>query len=281
MKTMKEGALVLLACIISFSANAQKFNPVTKVTTGEVYNYSMETQTEIVQSIGEQEMNFQVAVTATIKDSVCSVFNNGNTEVIATFWDIATSTNAMGMDTVMRMEGMTGPHVKITYSSLGKVINREIMDESQQNISQYNMDYSTFQETLFLQFPEKSLNPGDKWTVESLDTMMQASLAGKVTVASVTEYTLGNKETIKGKDVYNITYVSNMELAGEGNIQGMAVALEGTGISSGTAIVNGSTGVIISNDSETEMDMTVAITGPQNMIIPMTQKVNVTVKLME
>ncbi len=281
MKTMKKGVLVLLACMVSFFANAQKFNPVTKVTSGEVYNYSMETQTEIVQSIGEQEMNVQVAVTATIKDSVCNVFDNGNTEVIASVWDIVTNSKAIGVDTVIRMEGMTGPRVKTTFNSLGKVIDREVVDKGQQDISQYNMDYSTFQETLFLQFPEKSLNPGDTWTVESMDTMMQASLAGKVSVSSVTEYTLGNRETRKGKDVYNVTYVSNMELAGEGNIQGMAVALEGTGISSGTAIVNESTGLVISNDSETEMDMTIAITGPQNMIIPMTQKANVTVKLME
>lgn len=282
MNSIKKGALALTVLAVTCLARAQEYTPVIKVAKGQVFTYIMEVQTEVVQSYGGQEMKTTAAQSGTIRDSVANIFDNGSIEVIASFWDVSVNSVIMGQDTVINYDGMIGSPVKMIFDKYGKMTDRIIMEEERQSeYQQLDMDNGLLGQALFFEFPEGSVNPGDKWTSESTDSIEQGSIGGILEVHAIGEYTLGSMTNMGGKSIYPVTYATDMEITGEGNIQGMEVFLEGTGISNGTLYFDPALGVITKNEGIVENDMTVAITGPQSMIIPMTQKSTMNIQLKE
>ncbi|NJK98800.1 MAG: hypothetical protein HC905_31280, partial [Bacteroidales bacterium] len=87
-----------------------------------------------------------------------------------------------------------------------------------------------------------------------------------------TEYTLGAKEKIAGKEMQKITFTSTMEIGGKSKMQGMDFYIEGTGIVNGFMYIDPVSKVISESDTDTEMEMTMALTGQQAMTIPMSIK---------
>lgn len=274
--------LSVLFLLVLAAMHAQEFNPRINVNEGQVFNYRVEAETESVQSAMGQEISSTASQKATIVDSVRNVFDDGSMEILARFRDVSVRATVMGRDTVLTYQGLIGAPTLITLDSQGKIISREIMDEAmEQNTALPELDNGLLGQNLFTQLPDHPLKPGDQWTTESLDSIEQASFGGVIVVSSKGDYTLGSQVAFEGNTVWEVNFSTVMEITGEGSMQGMNVTMEGSGIAKGMIYIDPAAYMIVHQKSEVENDLTVAISGPQSLIMPISQKSVVTFTLEE
>jgi hypothetical protein len=207
------------------------------------------------------------------------VLNDGNVEVLGSIWDVKASTKAPMMDTTMSFTGRVTPVYKFVFNKYGNSLSKEKVDTTgaiSANIG-VSMDRNLSPAGLFCEFPEKNLKVGEKWVKTTSDSV--PNMGGKLGLNIKTEYTLGGTEMLNGKQVQKVTFTSEIEMGGKAKMQGMDIFIEGTGVQSGTIMVDATSKVITENKSDTELDMNLASTGPQNMTIPTTQKIKTIQKL--
>lgn len=279
MKTTKLKLLTILI-VISTGAYPQHYSPGIKVNQGQVYSYELNATTEATQSFGGQFMNTTIKQSGIVVDSVSNVFADGRAEIIATLRDLKLITAMMGQNDTTNYSGVFATPTQMIYNKYGKIIARNDAVPSEQKSEDVNVS-QILDMTLFCEYPEKNIRPGDKWTVESQDSIYQQSLGGTIMINTVTEYTLGDRENIDGKNLYKVTFTADMNMNGSGIINGMDLKATGTGTVEGNLYFDPATGVIHQHHSENNMNINIEVGGPVQMTIPMTQDTKVEISLME
>jgi len=278
MKTIAKGIAALILIATTVNIQAQTFKTTIKVSKGQEFDYQTNTIMDITQTMGTQEMKVYNASTSTTKNLINNVTKEGNIEVITSNCDAVNMMKMPMADTTKtEFKGMVGPSYKLLLNKTGKTLSREKYDTTNMAPGTGTVDLNNklIASGLFVEFPEKDIKVGDKWNKDITDSVAIMS-GNKMGVNAKTDYTLAGVETIDGKQLQKVTFTSKMELGGKMKIQGMDMFLEGTGVSSGISYLDPVTKVIYKNESEVEMDLTIAVTGQQNMTIPMTEKIKVT-----
>lgn len=283
MKSISKLTLAIAISIFFTSAYAQEFKTPLKVSKGQEFNYQTEMVMDIVQTMGGQEIKVYSSNSAVMKYAITNVLPDGGAELLTSVWDAKSRTKMMAMDTTMTFAGKVGPTYKIILNKYGNIIKKEKVDTVAINIAGANFDMENRMTAsgMFVEFPEKNLQPGEKWNKESNDSVAAPGMAGKLGYGIKTDYTLGAKETIEGKELQKINFTSAIEIGGKSKMQGMDLFIEGTGIQNGDIYIDPASKVVYQSNSVIEMDMTVAVSGAQAMTIPMSQKITVTQKLKE
>jgi hypothetical protein len=130
--------------------------------------------------------------------------------------------------------------------------------------------------------PGKTVKTGEKWQDHSVNNKKAASgTPFEIEIISDTEYTLAGKETVDGKEMLKITFAGNLTMKGKGSQMGMEMFLEGTGKNEGFSYFDPLVSLVISTEENLEMEINVAVSGPQNMTIPMTQSIKTVITLEE
>jgi hypothetical protein len=122
--------------------------------------------------------------------------------------------------------------------------------------------------------PGKRVKVGEKWqdkNVENRKATKGSPLDMEIT--SDLQYTLVGKESKDGREFYKISYTADVTVEGKGNQMGMDMTIEGTGKVEGFHYFDPGSSMVVYSEENTEMNMNVAVQGPQNMTIPMTQSV--------
>ena len=81
---------------------------------------------------------------------------------------------------------------------------------------------------------------------------------------------MGN-ETKSGYDCLKIDVKGTITLEGDGSMQGMKFFIEGDGDVQSTLYFAPKEGLLVAAETQTDIEMTAAITGQMNMTIPITQ----------
>jgi uncharacterized ubiquitin-like protein YukD len=278
MNSIKKITSALILIFSTCLVYSQTYKPVLKVTKGQEYNYLMEMTMDMTQSMGGQEMKYGTSASTTIKNLIANVKEDGKVEVIASNWDAKVTTKIM-KDTTMTFKGKVGPSTKVTFDKFGNVLSKVKLDTVQMDSKLAGID-NDMANIVFCEFPETPIKVGDKWTKEHTDSV-PAGPMGKMEIKTKSEYSLGAKEMVDGKSYYKVTVTSNLLISGKGNMQGMDLALNGTGVKNDELYVDPATGVVYSDKATMEMNMNIAVSGQQNMTIPMTQKINTSYKLID
>jgi hypothetical protein len=278
MNILKKCTFGISLFLLSLAATCQTYKPQIKVTKGQEYNYSIQMNSETVQSMGGQEMKFTANQDYTLKNNITDVKPDGKVETLTSNWDAKITAKIM-KDTTISLNGKVGSSTHTTFDKFGNILSKVKIDTVMQNTMGANFDNNMISNALFVEFPENLIKTGDKWTKDYSDSVDAAGLGGKLGLKVKTEYELGTKEKIEGKDLYKVTYNSTMEVAGKGVMQGMNLFVEGTGMRKGELYFYPASGVISSNIGNLELDMTIAVSGQQSMTIPVTQKMTITQRL--
>jgi hypothetical protein len=279
MNLLKKGIIALSLILVSSLIYSQTYKPIIKVSKGQEFSYLTDMTMEMVQSMGGQEMKYVTSGTATVKNAISDILTDGKIEVLASNWDAKVKSTAMGKDTTMTFNGKVGSSFKFTLDKLGNVLSKAKNEEDKNDNKLPGFD-NMMAVTVFCELPENPLNPGDKWSKSHNDSI-EAGPAGKLGYDVKTEYTFVGKETVEGKNLYKITSASDVKISGKGNTQGMEFAIDGTGVSKNDIYLDPATGVIQTNKMNMELDMSIALSGQQNMTIPMTQKMTMNCKLIK
>jgi len=279
MYSIKKVALALILIFSAHLAYSQTYTPAFKVSKGQEYNYKMDLTANSTQSMGGQEMKFGTTATSTLKNAIANVLADGKIEIITSSWDAKVSTKVM-KDTTMTFPGKVGSSSKITVNKFGNVVSKVKMDTVATDAQLGGLDNGLISTVVFVEFPETPIKVGDKWTKEHNDSISAGPL-GKLELKNKSEFTLGAKETIEGKSLYKVTCASSLQISGKGKMQGMDIAVAGTGVKTDDIYFDPSTGIVFSDKINMELDMNIAISGQQSMTIPMTQKITATLILIK
>ncbi len=279
-KQLIKQALVLSLILVTISAFSQdatllKYNFVK----GKTYVISTQLNNNVTQTMGGQEMKIESGINTNSEMLVEDVKSNGDFTTLVTLMNTSMHTKipAMGRDTTMKFNDLNDQR-RIVFSSTGKQISAVDL-----NPEKSLKMMATIKQLLKIQgLPEKSLKVGEKWNDKLIDTT-KATAQNPVNMIMTTdmEYTLLGKEVKDGIELLKISFAGAMTINGKGNMQGMELFVEGTGKTEGFSYFNPKTSILVNNEASTEMDMSIAVSGQQNMTMPMSQSMKSITKIEE
>ncbi|MGE5351971.1 MAG: hypothetical protein ACM3P0_07800 [Acidobacteriota bacterium] len=198
-------------------------------------------------------------------------------ELIASLDSGKISTKNPMRDTTISLAPFAGKKTRLTLLQNGTVEKTNVID----SVKMFNVQWITQNNLIrFVKLPDEEIKAGAPWSVTTTDTMDMMG-AGKVLNTINSTYTIVGKEKVQGHDCLKITYTGDVKNSGQAQIQGMNLVIEGTGKISGNLYFDPKMGMAIKNEGDMDNDMTMAVTGQQNMIIPVSQSMKTSTSLVE
>jgi hypothetical protein len=227
--------------------------------------------------MGGQDMEIKLSGSSKNALTVDQVLPNGSYQLKMKMSDIVLSMTMPMMDTTMSIPEVPGSPI-IVIDKLGKMLRK--IDTTAKNQAGIGIDPASMGgASPFHQFAGKKLKNGEKWNVERNDTM--PFMGGSIVNLNKLEYTLVGTEKLDAVTYLKATYKGTIDSKGSTSMQGMEFYIEGTGAVEGTVYFDLKKFIPVLEDNVSENEMTLALTGQQNMTIPMSQKMTLKRKLVQ
>ena len=275
-------AALAIGAILSSNAEAQTYKLRYTPKKGDQYNYK--TTMDMQQSMNAmgQDMAFNVGMNMLMQMNITNTSKTSN-EMSLRFKDSKMMMKGMeavgGTDTTMDLTMLDNVNMTFKTDSRGKVIS---LDKSGMEtgadpaLQQVNASIKQITNGFTFEYPEKAVKKGDKWTVTKKDT--NASPGGSLITNSTIVYTFdGVVDTLGTKCARILAKSSAMTIEGKMQQMGMDMAIEADGATNATSYIELLNGMPVASTTSTQMDMRMAISGQENMIIPMQTDVKVAV----
>ena len=272
--------LSLLAGFVMASADVYKL--AFSMKKGQRLKYKMKTSTEQSMEMMGREMSSSVQGVTVMHLEVEDVTKTGDITFVYAIDSMQTQVkNAMmGMDsTFINPAGLIGKRTRYTMNAAGKKLNSVIIDSVK--LSGVMAQVSGGRQNSFnlIELSGKEMKAGESWTTNKVDTMNQAG--GKMMVTTATTYTVGNEVDTLGYNCVRLMTKGKASIKGEGAQMGAKLFFEGEGPTSGIVYFAPKAGLLVAMTSDSDLEMTIAVTGPQNMTIPQTTATKITLALVK
>ncbi|MCX6283092.1 MAG: hypothetical protein NTW31_02490 [Bacteroidetes bacterium] len=279
---MKTKMILLIVTVVFVMVNVElraqeKFNLNYKMGKGKTYRYLQGSIVESTQEMGGQEMKMNTDAHSLLKYEIDSVSADGTMSLVYSFEEVSFHMKGMGRDTTMDMKDKENKPVKAKLTASGKLTKEPSHDTAKTGKSSFSI--GNLATVNFTRLPDHKVGIGEKWSRVSTDTTDVGE--GQIVYKKNIEYVLTGKEKKGSHDCVKIEYKGSMEIVGKMKQMGMDLAMEGSGDTSGTLWFDAVMGLIIEELDNNTVDMTMALTGQQQMTIPITQKITTTQSLKE
>lgn len=259
-------ALLVISVVTKAGEGVQlRYSPVKNNVYSYVFSSSLkQTMGDIDMSTSmESEQTLDFRAVAVEKTSCTFNIRNSDFKV-----SVAGLSMAGVPDTTMIVPA-TSVTESLELASNGTIISRRMQQSpdkqvhSPQTAMLGQLNKQSFQH-LLIPLPAKKIAQGETWKQERRDT----SETGMITMMIFQFSYLGMKDTL-GKKCAVISCKSTM-MAIEGSIAQMGVnmTIEGEGTARGTLFIESSSGMAVTGRVAVQADIRMAITGQENMIIP-------------
>lgn len=274
--------ILLIVTVVFVMVNVElraqeKFNLNYKMGKGKTYRYLQGSIVESTQEMGGQEMKMNTDAHSLLKYEIDSVSADGTMSLVYSFEEVSFHMKGMGRDTTMDMKDKENKPVKAKLTASGKLTKEPSHDTAKTGKSSFSI--GNLATVNFTRLPDHKVGIGEKWSRVSTDTTDVGE--GQIVYKKNIEYVLTGKEKKGSHDCVKIEYKGSMEIVGKMKQMGMDLAMEGSGDTSGTLWFDAVMGLIIEELDNNTVDMTMALTGQQQMTIPITQKITTTQSLKE
>lgn len=244
---------------------------------GTTYTHEVQLTNNIIQSFGGQENKMAMDISASGEMFIENISENGDITAIELIKDISVHSFMMGRDTTMTYKDINEKN-RVVYSKDGKQLSKETIDSA----SVADLAGTTNQIAKFIFLPNKSVKNGDKWqNVKTDKNEISKKNPIETTITSNEDYTYLGKEIMEGQSFDKILIESTSVIEGKGAQMGMELFMEGNGKTQGFAYFDPRASIVVYTELNTEMDMTIAFAGQENMTIPMSQNMKVITKFNE
>jgi len=268
MKKLLISASILLFTI---SAGAQSYNLKYNFKEGSTYLFSDVSTNDITQEMMGNEMKIKNDIRTVTR--IAAEKNSADDIVIVVSMDSAVSHTKMPMmDTTMVLDQVINKKMRWTISKKGELLEKEMIDSVNMEGQMLQMGQKELMQFFIL--PEKEVSVGEKWNVNKVDTVNM--MGGTTLLTSEMEFTLSGSEEKMGYNVLKIPYTTKIKIEGKGNMMGFEFFLEGSGNAKGELFFSPDEGLPVYSEAEQNFDVTMAATGDQNMIIPISQVMKTT-----
>ena len=248
-----------------------------KMAKGTVLHYNMDSKMESLQEMMGSEMESNSKINAKIKITAEGENKDGNLTYLLVYESMLFEMVSSMMDSTFKdPEGLIGKRVRKTITPSGDQIESVELDSIKLGLLAHAGGGLVSGREFFPNLPDSELKMGEKVSVTDVDSL--DTLGGTTVSKSEMEFTFTGKETKFGYDCLKIDVKGTITLEGDGTMQGMKFFIEGDGDFQRTLYFAPKEGLLVAADSQTDMEMTAAITGQVSMTIPITQsmKSNIT-----
>ncbi len=265
MRTLTAATLAVLFC--AWSAHGQTALKY-KFTKGDLYRYA---DTMLVQTTREmmgQEMKMSQNIFAVTRFQVEGEAPGGGTNIIASTDTLLLKIKSPQMDTTLVPVEALHKRNRITIAPLGEISAREVIDSVKLPMMLRGSGLASREILRLPVFSEKPVKVGEKWTYAKVDS--SSSEGGKSTMTTTLEYTLVGEEKYAGRSCAKISFRGKVTVSSKSSMMGSDVFTEGGGTLTGVMYFDQKMGVFVGEEGTTDMELTAAVTGQQNMTIPIT-----------
>jgi hypothetical protein len=262
--------LVLLVVGVAAAQAQQSCTLKYKFDKGQTYRYADTILSKTTQEMMGQEMKMSNIVYAVTKLVTEEVGKEGGATLLMSSDTMVVASKNPRVDTTIVPVEMLHKRNRLSVSAHGDVLKREVVD-SLKFTGFMRMAGGFAQRELFrfALLPEKPVTVGEKWTRKRTDTT--EAIGNKGVNSSTYEYTLVGAEEYRGRGCLKITYSGKVTVTSKGSMMGMDVFTEGNGTMSGTFYFDEKAGVGVAEEGKLDLELTAAVTGQQNMTIPISQ----------
>ncbi|RMF58325.1 MAG: hypothetical protein D6743_17805 [Calditrichaeota bacterium] len=282
-KTKLNGMVVLVFSLLTLAFAARVFTGqgyrlVYKMNKGDTLKYSQSSEMEQVQEMMGTEQKVGSTSDTAIKLVCENRGANGDLTLVMTYESFKVAVTSAVLDSTFdNPGGIVGKRVKKFVRPNGDQIKSVELDSIK--ILPVNRGFSSEQEFL-PNLPDEALEMGKPVTRSDVDT--SHTLGGTTVVTSEVQYTLLGKEAKAGYDCVKLGLKGTVDIDGSGKLpQGFELFFEGDGSIEGTIYFAPKEGILVSSENKTDIEMTAALKGQQNMTIPITQSVKSTLNLIK
>ncbi len=283
-------AIVVLAMIVSLFIGCAKKPFWGNEQTGFILNYRLAPdQVWKYSSTNDQTMNMeQMGQSIAMKTkslTIYSIKGTGINQQKNLQSNVTLDTMSIAMSSPMGenkpdLSSVIGKNFGMTFTSKGKELDYTrtealevdfgMMAGGKQNLS------SNFR-NIFPDLPQQPIKIGETWTSKDTLTIPQSGM--EITVKTETTNKLEGQEVVAGVECFKIISKAKGTVDGKGERMGMGLNMEGDMDVTSTWYFAYKLGTFVKAESESFMESTIAISGPTNMTMPMTQETKSEVKL--
>ncbi|HTY59271.1 MAG TPA: hypothetical protein VMF59_10650 [Bacteroidota bacterium] len=247
----------------------EQFSLQYRLEKGKVYRFADTTLVKSSQEMMGQEVKSTSTVLTTTRLVPAEINADGSTVITVSPDVMKINIKNARMDTTLVPQEMIGKRTRLTISKIGETLSREIVD----SVKMSGLAAQTGRQDMVRLhvMPSKPIMIGEKWATSKPDTF--DAQGGKMVTVSTGESTLLAREKKNGVDCFKVTYTGKLVITGKGTMNGMDFFVEGNGATSGTYFMDVNSGMTVEEESQYNVESTVAITGAQNMTIPGSQSV--------
>ncbi|WP_298652967.1 hypothetical protein [uncultured Proteiniphilum sp.] len=271
---------IIPALFIAFGALGQEANLTVKPVVKKKYDLNLNSLTDVTQTMAGMEMKASIAYTAKAVMEIEEVNSNGNFTVLSTWKDIEVTSSVMGKDTTLHAENMNVT-IKTIYDKSGKIIKSDRMNTSGSTDPAVAMIEQLGRNVKLPVLPAKTTKKGDTWQSYTNDTIQTMEFPMAMIIDVEDEYSFAGSVTENGVEYYRINKAGPTRVSAEGKQEGMDMHIEGTGMNESYLLLDKATLLPVKIEEKTGMDMSIIMSGPQSMAIPMTQNTVTKIKFSE
>lgn len=262
--------LVLLLVGVAAARAQQSYTLEYKFDKGKTYRYADTILSRTTQEMMGQEMKLSNNVYAVTRLVTEEVGKEGGATLVMSSDTIVVASKNPRMDTTIIPVEFLHKRNRLSLSAQGDVLRREVVDSLKvTGVMRMAGGFAQRELFRFALLPEKPVVVGEKWTRKRIDTT--EAMGNKGVNSSTYEYTLVGAEKYRGRDCLKITYTGKVTVTSKGSMMGMDVFTEGNGTFSGTFYFDEKAGMGVGEEGKTDLELTAALTGQQNMTIPISQ----------
>ncbi|MFA5848780.1 MAG: hypothetical protein WC833_02765 [Bacteroidales bacterium] len=273
--------MVIVFCIIGSSVYGQDYLVLKyNFKDGKTFRSTISVNSNIVQSMMGEEMKIIADFESKSEIKFTKVDLGGNATALVSIINISAKTVRMGQEKEEKKSDFRKDGIRMVFAPSGKTVSVKSTDTNESSILR---EETISADIKFFFLPGRATKIGEKWSDKQIDTT-KTKPSNPITFMTTTtenEYTLAGKEIKDGKELYKVSYTGTLEIAGKGKQEGMDLFIEGTGQTIGFFYFDPTISMVIYSESETEMNTTIALTGQENMTVPMIQKIKTVTTLEE
>ncbi len=274
---MKSRYLVLFgitAVFLSLNFNSgyasDSYKLTYKMAKGTVLHYHMDSKMESLQEMMGSEVEANSKTNAKIKITSEGENEDGNLTYLMVYESMLFEMVGSMMDSTFKdPEGLIGKRVRKTITPDGDQIESVELDSIKLGLLARGGGGLASGREFFPNLPDSELKMGEKVSVTDVDSL--DTLGGTTVSKAEMEFTLTGKETKFGYDCLKIDVKGTVNLEGDGTMQGMKFFIEGDGDFQRTLYFAPKEGLLVAAENQTDIEMTIAVTGQMQMTIPITQ----------
>lgn len=267
---MKHQHLALLLLFLSplMGIAQKKYNPEVKLNKGDSITYLIQTNVDMTQSMMGQEMKMNVSTQSKNIIAVSDIDKDKYYHLSQLSKEMTVKMKMDQMDSTMLVPDITNLPV-LVMSKKGTILRKSVStNEKGQTMGNDFGDVTA--SSPFIEFPDRKISEGESWETLQNDTVN--FMGGDLITNSKTVYTLIGTDEKEGMKCLKINHKTTADNEGTTTMQGMDFLIEGTTIMEGTTWIDLKTAIPVFIDGTAESQMTLLLSGQQNMTIPLTYK---------